>query len=165
MFITNDAHRSALLGLFAGKGDAYWRVVEKVFFKPWYLVTLKQEATDKNESLDSEDGFEFTRSIFISELSDLLSLLELASSATYLQTLESVMIVTPGHMNGSGEWQMDRLAAIWRAANVFSGDEVVPDAVVLETAMGSHYPSSSLEDIRGTRNDLTLVYRLPTARS
>lgn len=161
MFITNEAHRAALLGIFAGKGDSYWRVVEKVLLKPWYLVTLKQIETERSATVDSNDGFEFTRSILISELCDLMALLDLANDATYSQTLESVMVVTPGHVNGTADWQMDRLAAIWRVAN--QGDDVAQN-LLLETAEGRHYPTSPIDDTVAKHCDLDLVYSLPAPR-
>lgn len=165
MFITNKAHRAALLGLFAGEGDAYWRVVEKVLLKPWYLVTLRQSDGEKSSALGSEVGFEFTRSIFISEMRDLMSLLELANSAAYSQTLESVMVVTPGHMNGSGDWQMDRVTAIWQTTNTEEQDELKRGPLVLETTKGKHYATSSIEDIDNCHGDLSLVYRMPAPRT
>lgn len=157
MFITNEAHRAALLGVFAGEGDTYWRVVEKVLLKPWYLVTLKQNETEDPCTYDPDDWTGLTRSILISEIYDLMTLLDLASSSTYSQTLESVMVVTPRHMNGTADWQMERLISIWRLAK----HELANDFLVLETADGKHYPTSPVFNTDAIQCELALVHSLP----
>jgi len=158
MFITNDAHRSASHSLFGVPGEAYWRAAEIALFKPWYLVSILQKEVPNNK-VDDEDVYEATRSILVADIHDLLPLLERENGDR--TSLESVHVVTPAYMNGSGGWQMDRLVAIWRTKDTVGGEPVDLSVEILETVGGKLYPTFPMEKIVETRDDLTLVCELP----
>lgn len=158
MFITNDAHRSASHSLFGAPGEAYWRAAEIALFKPWYLVSILQKEVVGNEA-DDKDAFEAMRSILVADIQDLLPLL--AKDNLGRTILKSVHAVTPAHANGSGEWRMDRLVAIWRAKDTVDGEPVDLDVEILETVGGKLYPTFPMEKIVETHDDLTLVWQSP----
>lgn len=159
MFITNDAHRSESHSLFGAPGEAYWRAAEIALFKPWYLVSILQREMPDSKVDDAEDEYEATRSILVADIRDLLPLL--ARGNVDRTTLESVHVVTPAYLNGSGGWQMDRLVAIWRAQDTVDGEPVDLNVEILETVGGKLYPTFPMEKIVETHDDLTLVWQSP----
>lgn len=159
MFITNDAHRSASHSLFGAPGEAYWRAAEIALFKPWYLVSILQREMPDDKVDDAEDAYEATRSILVADIHDLLPLLEKDSGDR--TALESVHVVTPAYLNGSGGWQMDRLVAIWHTKDSVDGESVDLNVEILETVGGKLYPAFPMEKIVETHDDLTLVWQHP----
>lgn len=159
MFITNDAHRSASHSLFGAPGEAYWRAAEIALFNPWYLVSILQKEVPDNKVDDDEDAYEARRSILVADIHDLLPLLAIDNGDQ--TTLESVHVVTPAYMNGSGGWQMDRLVAIWRTKDTVDGEPVDLNVEILETIGGKLYPTFPLEKTVETHDDLTLVWQRP----
>jgi hypothetical protein len=99
MFLT---HRNAkeLDGLHFGDVFA-WRSVEHSIHRPWfYVVTVEQN-----------DDFDLHPMLM---LSDVLLLQELLADQQCGLKVESVLLVTPHHMNQSGRWLMEPLSSIER---------------------------------------------------
>lgn len=101
MILTVDSHRANNYSLLAAKGEYYWGAAEICLYQPWFLVTI----------LETEDrGCEIKRTMLIFDVEGLIDLSLRAISR--LWTLLSVELITPGHMNGTGTWQMQGLSRI-----------------------------------------------------
>ncbi|MFZ5960701.1 hypothetical protein ACOXVJ_24645 [Pseudomonas knackmussii] len=97
MFLTHQQARVMDAGLF---GDVIaWRYVEHSIHRPWlYVATL-----EKNED------FDLRPMLMVSDVQLLQALL--ADQEQGLR-VESVLLVTPHHMNQSGRWMMEPLDSI-----------------------------------------------------
>jgi hypothetical protein len=133
MFISHIAYRSPVSDFFAGKAETYWRAVELSLFTPWFMVSFRQSESDV------DDGFEVGRTLLLSDV--------LSADQFFAQDhgprikIDSVQIVTPGHMNGSDHWKMDTLRAAWSAQE--PGEEG-QTADLYETCDGKWYAHSML---------------------
>lgn len=69
-----------------------WSAVEQNIFRPWFYVSFVSE----------EQGLDLRTMVMIGHESSL---------ASFLQTrvAEYVMVATPGHVNGTGLWQLELL--------------------------------------------------------
>ncbi len=77
--------------------------------------------------------------MLMSNISDVEALTQL-DVASPLQ-LDSVFIVTPGHFNGTSQWKMEPLRAVWRAEEPSALGQL---ADIYETAEGVTYADSML---------------------
>ena len=133
MFVTYEEHKTPFSGIF-GDGEMHWRAAELALQRLWFLVSVSDF-----ESLDSRDSFRASRTMLLSRIADVEELAEL-ESASHLQ-LESVFIVTPGHVNGTNRWKMEPLRASWKADEPSAPDLL---ADIYETAEGATYVDSVL---------------------
>lgn len=80
-----------------------WRYVEHVLHVPWFYVALSrtQESTTVREM------------IMVADLGTLVELLQRKDSS---RNLESILLVSPAHMNGTASWLMEPLADVWYIA-------------------------------------------------
>ncbi|MDP2451815.1 hypothetical protein [Polaromonas sp.] len=78
--------------------------------------------------------------MLISKIADVEELAQMEATTNQLQ-LDSVMIVTPGHVNGTNRWKMEPLRAVWRAEEPSAPAQVD----VYETAGGVMYVDSVLD--------------------
>jgi hypothetical protein len=105
MFLTYKEHKAAFNPF--GDGLTHWRAAELALHRPWFLVSISHP--DSTE----DDSFRVNRTMLMSSISDVEALTQ-PDASTKLQ-LDSVYIVTPGHLNGSSQWRMDPLKAVWKA--------------------------------------------------
>ena len=86
-----------------------------------------------------EDGVDaFANStMLLSRLQDLEALAKQVSTGR--AQLESAMVVTPGHINGTASWKMERLVAVWDAKEPDTSSEVEETVVIYETQAGALY--------------------------
>lgn len=97
MFLTFD-HAEAPMGALVQGGHS-WRYVEYPTTYPWFHVALTEF-----------DGNAHRATTFY--VYDAEDLIELAESTKHQLNIESVLLVSPGHLNGTGSWQMDELREI-----------------------------------------------------
>ncbi|ETF06177.1 hypothetical protein ABW53_04965 [Stutzerimonas stutzeri] len=97
MFLTFD-HAEVPMGALV-RGGHSWRYVEYPTTYPWFHVALIEF-----------DGAEHRSTTFY--VYDLTDLIELADSTEHQLQIERVLLVSPGHLNGTGNWQMDELIEI-----------------------------------------------------
>lgn len=133
MFITNTAFRSPVSNLFGGSSETYWLAAELAAQHPWFLVTVHQL-----ESAD-DDSIAISRTILISDVITLEQFVRANSGS--LVSIGSVQLITPGHINGSDQWQMDKLRAVWTAEEPSTTGQTTD---VFETAAGRKYAYSML---------------------
>jgi hypothetical protein len=135
MFITNKAFRSSISAILADPVEQRWTVTEMPVDLPWFLVTFRHV-----ESIDGSDAFEITRTVLLSDLKDLEPWAHLETEGSL--HLESVQVITPGYVNGTHDWKMDPLKAVWTAEEPSVAGEIVE---IYETTAGVKYAYSFLE--------------------
>lgn len=97
MFLTFD-HAEVPMGALV-QGGHTWRYVEYPTTFPWFHVALTEF-----------DGAEYRATTF--HLYNADDLIELVESTEHQLQIERVLLVSPGHLNGTGSWQMDELLEI-----------------------------------------------------
>lgn len=97
MFFTFD-HAKVPTGALLQGGHS-WRYVEYPTDFPWFHVALTEF-----------DGAEYRSTTF--HVYSAADLVELAESDTHQLRIERVLLVSPGYLNGTGNWQMDELLEI-----------------------------------------------------
>lgn len=143
MFITNEANRSAFSSLCGESGGNYWRAVELGLHTPWFVVTLIHHPSGEEEG----DGVSYSRTLFLSNVNDAI---ELAKAAETSCEVQSVQVVTPGHINHSRDWKMEPLRTVWTAVEPTDEDVVVE---ILETISGvTHYQSHFATPLKKLRD-------------
>src|SRR5674476_169082 len=93
MFVTHQAHKSPLSGLFGDSSLSHWSAVELALQRPWFLVSFREFESN------SSDAFSCGRTMMINSVEALEQLIH--GSDDELFELDSVHIVTPGHVNGT----------------------------------------------------------------
>lgn len=76
----------------------------------------------------------------LSSVDDLEVFVQMEADA--LLKLESVLIITPGHVNGSDTWKMETLKSVWTAEEPSAPGQLVD---IFETLAGVTYARSMLE--------------------
>ena len=100
MFLTFD-HAEVPVGSLL-KGGRTWRYVEYLTSFPYFHVS----------ALDLDDDGARLATLLVYTVHDLLDLAAAESNGWQIQ---HVQLVSPGHLNGSGEWRMDALRRIEEA--------------------------------------------------
>lgn len=134
MFITRDTYKSSVAALFLGKGEAGWSATELALQQTWFLIHL--------EASDSEDDQELycNRTVLLFDFQSVEHFI--TSSQDGNVRLKSVHIVTPGHVNGSDDWKMDQLRAVWQGREpVHESKNSIP-IDIFETVSGEKYSAS-----------------------
>lgn len=131
MFITRDAFRSPMATLFCQAGDSCWIAAELVLPQTWFLVNFEQ--VDNGE----KDGFAYERTMLFTDFQSVEQLI--GANPKEGIHLRSVHILTPGHVNGTNNWKMDRLSAVWLGKEPVS--EYIP-MNIFETISGDKYSAS-----------------------
>lgn len=108
MFITHQSSKSQFSEMLGGAALALWNEVELSLQAPWFLVNVRQ-----TEPMASK-AFETTRTLLLPNL-QALEQVALQQTTEGQTKLVSIHIVTPGYLNGSDEWRMDQLRAVWSA--------------------------------------------------
>lgn len=151
MFITNRALKSPISHLFLGEpGDQFWLATELAFFIPWFLVTIRQA-----EPAYDDDAVSVGRAMLLTEFADVERLVQECSGGP--NRIESTLVVTPGHLNGTGEWKMEPLEAVWTAEDSSAPGRKM---TIFETQAGVKYSDTSLSVPVGELQNQTLRFRL-----
>ncbi|MBT0571289.1 hypothetical protein KIK84_13220 [Curvibacter sp. CHRR-16] len=131
MFLTRAPFRSPISALFCEPDETVWTATELALQQTWFLAYFEQSETMEDEE------FACGRTILFAEFSGVEQLIGLGPESGI--RLKSVHILTPGHVNGTDNWKMDQIGAVW------SGRE--PDTEhspmdVFETTTGELYSAS-----------------------
>lgn len=100
MFLTYQAAKVDQFGLF-GEDPAAWSYVEHNIHRPWFYVAATEQ----------DDDFPLHPMLMLSSDQLLRSLVRRQENGL---RLESVLLVSPHHVNKSGRWLMEPLEAIVR---------------------------------------------------
>lgn len=154
MFITNNAFKSPVSDLLADSSDTYWQATELALHHPWFLVAFRQLETC------DDDYFEFGRTMLLSNVSEVEQLIQQDSGGRLL--FDSIQVITPGHVNGTDQWKMEPLHAVWSAQDPsFKGQTMD----VYETVAGVKYANSKLGTSIDELEIETLRIRFPSKAS
>lgn len=153
MLLTNSTWRSPHSLMQSDPNNSYWLCAELVFENPWFMVCLSQI---KDDDPVKDFQLELTRTMFVFDIVAVEEFVNLQSEGE--MQLRAVHIVTSGHTNDSGNWQMDRLAAVWTAAEPSAPGQRVE---MYETLSGQIYGYSMLGTPLNSLVDRKLRFRLP----
>ena len=79
-----------------------WHFVQPHLISPWFHVSITRY----------KDGMEFHDVLFVDSMQTLSSILELSEIGVQVK---SVQLVSPGWLNGDGDWRMDMLREVARS--------------------------------------------------
>lgn len=103
MFETHDQAEIPIRPEFRDSGERLWAYVRTRLHVPWLHVVYAQTHVEDGES------YTLREMAFLSEARQ-LELLQLTPGVRLI----AVDLMTPGHMNGSGRWQLEPLSEIWQ---------------------------------------------------
>ncbi|MCW5597394.1 MAG: hypothetical protein KIT42_16060 [Rhodocyclaceae bacterium] len=127
MFSTLEGSEIATpLGL-RNPDEHHWSYVELLLHIPWLFVTVVKR--NRRSSL--------RRQLFLLYPEQLAGL---ASGRSI--NIESAVLATPPHMNGSDQWRFENLSEVWRCLEPETPDQ---SAYLYVVATGKEYSSSLLE--------------------
>ena len=132
MFVTQDAFKSPLSGMFGEPGQHHWLAAELALAQHWFMAQVVQRPFPKEK-----DPHELDRTLFLSRLADLTILAHPDPTGT--TRLASAFIVMPAYAKGGMDWRMERLRAVWTANEPDSTEEVEETAEIFETESGAVY--------------------------
>lgn len=102
MFITNRQAEVNGSQAMLEPGHQGWHFVQQQLMSPWFHTTIAR----------CEDGLEIHDVVFVDSLQTLTSILELSEIGVQVK---SVQLVSPGWLNGAGDWRMDMLLEVARS--------------------------------------------------
>lgn len=135
MFLTFDSYKSPVSALLMGSDAAAWSATELAHQRAWFLVELEELGPVEDLSLSGQ------RTVLLFEFQHIEQFIRLGPNSKV--RLKSVHMATPGHVNGSGNWKMDQLRAVWQGREPREDFEIPVD--VFETADGKKYLASFSE--------------------
>lgn len=109
-------------------GHQGWHFVQQHLMTPWFHTTIAR----------CEDGLEIHDVVFVDNVQTLTSLLELTEKGVQVK---SVHLVSPGWLNGAGDWRMEKLLEVARSQDGTSLRYTLKD--------GRHYyfPEAQQDDL------------------
>ena len=134
MFLTNNAFRSRLSDFSADADVTYWSAVQVVLNQPLFIA--KVIYTDGS---DEEGETRSSRNMLFTNIRDIEAIKLHEGKAGV--TLDTVFVVTPAQVNGTGQLKMERLSAHWIAHEPL---HPTLTASIYETYDGNRYGLSSL---------------------
>lgn len=105
---------------------------------PWLVV---QESIIEDVSPDEDEGgagYLISQTLLLGSIQQLEHLL--ATQRFAQRSLTGVWIVTPGRVNGSGGWRMDRATTLWSAEADISSEGDWREVPLFETESGQMLP-------------------------
>ena len=108
MFQTADCSRNSAFSSIAGDGQHIWTAVSLPLNRPWFFVTCNKM---------TDQGL-VTHSIMISSIAQIQELAGLHSDSF---KLGDVHLMSPGWVNRTDTWKMDRLQAVWEGLHPLNG--------------------------------------------
>lgn len=151
MFMTNAANRSPFQGFSGTPNFTRWMAIELTLPRPWLIVDFTQE-----DSSSSGPPIEIHRTLLVASNVGIDSIKDIEEKEGL--RLHCVYLASPSHMNKTGYWQLNPLAAFW------TGEE--PNAPghlsdVYETADGKMHLMSMLGTSIEEMRHLKLQRRFP----
>jgi hypothetical protein len=134
MFLTNSVFRSRLSDFSPEADESYWTTVQVVLNQPWFIAKIIY--TDDS---DAEGETRSSREMLFANIRD-IEAIKLHEEEARI-TVDSVFVVTPAQVNGTGQLKMERLSAHWVAHEPL---HPAMTANIYETYDGNRYGLSSL---------------------
>ena len=95
MFRTTESHRVGVPGMF-NEGESMWHAITRYMETHYYHVTVELDGRER-------------RGRYVLMVDDERLLQRVLVTQSDDAYVKSVQVVTPGHMNGSGDWKMEPL--------------------------------------------------------
>jgi len=136
MFCSKVTDHACFSRLAEDQGQTYWTAAQLALNVPWFLLSFCHDARDKDLRAHQKEP------PMMVSITELLSLTEdvqrrVAQHERGLIEIEALMLMTPGHVNGSGGWKMEPFGALWLAQEPSApGGQAIE---VYETAQGAKY--------------------------
>lgn len=150
MFVTHTSAKSPIPSLFGDSSYGHWHSVELALHSPWFLASFRQRDSD------ADGEYELNRTVLLTSLDSVAHLVQEGNRGVI--SFDSLQIVTPGRLNGSNDWKMEHLLAVWLAHEPNAPGQF---AEVFETEGGARYSNSmngtSIDELKPE----TLVLRAP----
>jgi len=108
MFCTKDSDKSPLSVLSTTPGETYWLTAQLVLNAPWFMVVARQA-----HPIGHEEALMHRSSMMFSRIEDVERMIA-AHAQGHLQ-IDSLLVVTPGNVNGTQSWKMEPLKTVWMA--------------------------------------------------
>lgn len=151
MFVTNEACKATFPRFFAAPDELYWTAAKLALHVPWFLVRFSQ-----TEETDGGENIEFHETVMLTDVRDVACLVH--SRAEGVLKSATAYVITPGHVNGTNDWKMESLKAVWMASEPNTPERAV---MILETLEGLRYGMSSVETPLEALCNWTLSFRVP----
>lgn len=142
MFCTSPDGEINRLPLFESDDEYWWSYVRLPLFTPYFMIVC------------SESNSESSQTLFLQTIRQLAQVL----SDTSIE-MNTVQLVSPGHMNGTGAWQIDVLERVFQGLEVNEKDHK-QYAYVYAVASGGRYLESCVANAETDLSDLELLLDL-----
>lgn len=129
MFCTHPDGEMTIPEIFDEGEEYWWSYIKLPLFVPYFQVVC-------GSSLEPSTGC--AQTFFFPTIDQVMMIL-----ADVTVDVNSVQLVSPGYMNGSGDWQIDKLQSVLRGVEVQSGEET-QYAYIYVVASGSRYLQSGI---------------------
>ncbi|NNA84693.1 hypothetical protein HBN85_07895 [Pseudomonas fragi] len=137
MFRSHETFAEGAPNIF-GDGYSNWRIFERHLAHPWYHVVLEE----------CLDGKVWPRTMMISDI-DMLD--QILSQQTSEFVITEIQVVTPGWMNKTGQWMMEKLLGLLVGYDS-GGARVclhnIGNEKAYSDALGRHIDAHSLKRLR-----------------
>lgn len=141
MFCTHVNARVPIPPLFDDGSECWWSYVKLPLFVPYFQLVCGT----------SSESICALQTLFVPSVDQVL---EIHRDPDIDVT--SVQLVSPGHLNGTGSWQIDALDSVYQ--KVESGPEgFVRTAFLYELADGSHYLDSRSADVEHDLSEFEVI--------
>ena len=130
MFVTNTNFKSPVSALFASSGEKYWIAAELASAQPWFLISVKQYEKP------GSDAAIVTRTLLVADAVTLEDILQANEGS--LAVIHSVQLISPSYLNGSKQWKMEELSAVWAARDMSNDDQGAHIFVTVQGAKLAH---------------------------
>lgn len=140
MFITDKEAEHPVMSALIGKGQQVWGYVSLNIAIPWFNLVF--ELTD-------EDGHQFHQTVHLTTLNQLLDIKEIGQ-------IIQLDLVSPGHMNKQGRWQMDPLKEIIEGVEP---DTEGQKAYVYVLENGERYVRSNMSMLETDLIDVKVIFK------
>lgn len=147
MFCTHADGEMPIPPIFDDGSECWWSYVKLPLFVPYFQLVCGSRC----ESRGSLQTF------FIQTIDKVLSILR-----DPVIDVISVQLVSPGHMNRSGNWQIDELRTIYRGVESQSAD-FKQYAFLYVVANGSRYLDSCVANTESDLSGLEVICEIPAA--
>lgn len=157
MFVTQDAFKSPLSGMFGEPGQHHWLAAELALAQHWFMAQVVQQPFPLEK-----DPQEIDRTLFLSRLTDLTNLAHPDPPGG--TQLTSAFVVMPTYAKGGMDWRMERLRAVWTANEPHSTEGVEETAEIYETDAGVMYNLSLHKTPLDKLRNRALVCQFPVPK-
>jgi len=141
MFRTIESHRVGVPGMF-GEGESMWCAVTRYMETHYFHVTVALGGAER-------------RGRYLMELDDERLLQRVLVTQSDDAYVKSIRVVTPGHINGTGDWKMETLA---RAVIGRDRNECSVSVLTVESGLVYHTSQAELFEVDDLA-DQTLIFQ------